>query len=396
MSTTSPARSGAPDRASRITEGDCDLDAFAALLQAETDLAQYPYADRAVRGVLFYGAAATEAAGDPVAREDLSDELARALSTGPGIVVFDGAFDERHGLRASTELFTAMIAEQRATGSGGGDHFAAPGANDRIWNALQKHALRDPASFARYYANDVLALVATAWLGPMYQVTSAINVVNPGGTAQSPHRDYHLGFMEPETAQRFPRHTHLLSPALTLQGAVAQVDMPVSSGPTLYLPYSQRYEPGYVAFTLPEFRDYFEANHVQLPLRAGDAVFFNPALFHAAGSNRSAGIRRMANLLQISSAFGRAMDAVDRSAILRSVYPELRALAGAGETRAVANLVAASAEGYAFPSNLDRDQPLDGMHGETQAELTRRALASGLAPEAYATELAALDERHRP
>lgn len=396
MSTTSPARSGAPDRESRITEGDCDLDAFAALLQAETDLTQYPYADRAVRGVLFYGAAATEAAGDPVAREDLSDELARALSTGPGIVVFDGAFGERHGLRASTELFTAMIAEQRATGSGGGDHFAAPGANDRIWNALQKHALRDPASFARYYANDVLALVATAWLGPMYQVTSAINVVNPGGTAQSPHRDYHLGFMEPETAQRFPRHTHLLSPALTLQGAVAQVDMPVSSGPTLYLPYSQRYEPGYVAFTLPEFRDYFEANHVQLPLRAGDAVFFNPALFHAAGSNRSAGIRRMANLLQISSAFGRAMDAVDRSAILRSVYPELRALAGAGETRAVANLVAASAEGYAFPSNLDRDQPLDGMHGETQAELTRRALASGLAPEAYATELAALDERHRP
>ena len=396
MSTTSPPRSGAPDRESRITEGDCDLDAFAALLQAETDLAQYPYADRAVRGVLFYGAAATEAAGDPVAREDLSDELARALSTGPGIVVFDGAFDERHGLRASTELFTAMIAEQRATGSGGGDHFAAPGANDRIWNALQKHALRDPASFARYYANDVLALVATAWLGPMYQVTSAINVVNPGGTAQSPHRDYHLGFMEPETAQRFPRHTHLLSPALTLQGAVAQVDMPVSSGPTLYLPYSQRYEPGYVAFTLPEFRDYFEANHVQLPLRAGDAVFFNPALFHAAGSNRSAGIRRMANLLQISSAFGRAMDAVDRSAILRSVYPQLQALDAAGETRAVANLVAASAEGYAFPSNLDRDQPLDGMHGETQAELTFRALASGLAPEAYATELAALDERHRP
>lgn len=396
MSTTFPPRTGAPDHAGRITEADCDLDAFTALLETDTDLALYPYADRAVRGVLFYGAAAADAAADPDAREDLSDELARALLTGPGIVVFDGAFDEQHGLRASTELFTDMIAEQRATGSGGGDHFAAPGANDRIWNALQKHALRDPASFARYYANDVLALVATAWLGPMYQVTSAINVVNPGGTAQSPHRDYHLGFMEPETAKRFRRHTHLLSPALTLQGAVAQVDMPVSSGPTLYLPYSQRYEPGYLAFNLPDFRDYFEANHVQLPLRAGDAVFFNPALFHAAGTNRSTGIRRMANLLQISSAFGRAMDVVDRSAILRSIYPQLQALSAADEARAVDNLVAASAEGYAFPSNLDRDQPVGGMHGETQAELTRRALASGLAPEAFAAELAALDERHRP
>ncbi|MBS4104539.1 phytanoyl-CoA dioxygenase family protein, partial [Tsukamurella paurometabola] len=162
------------------------------------------------------------------------------------------------------------------------------------------------------------------------------------------------------------------------------------------LPYSQRYEPGYLAFNLPEFRDYFAANHVQLPLRAGDAVFFNPALFHAAGSNRSTGIRRMANLLQISSAFGRAMDAVDRSAILRAVYPKLQALAAAGEARAVENLVAASAEGYAFPSNLDRDQPLGGMHGETQAELTRRALDAGLAPAAFAAELAALDERHRP
>lgn len=396
MSTTSPPRTAARDRAGRITEADCDLAEFTNLLETGTDLDRYPYADRAVRGVLFYGSAAADAAADPVAREELSDELARALLTGPGIVVFDGAFDDRHGLRASTDLFTAMIAEQRAAGSGGGDHFAAPGANDRIWNALSKHALRDPASFARYYANDVLALVATAWLGPMYQVTSAINVVNPGGTAQSPHRDYHLGFMEPETAKRFRRHTHLLSPALTLQGAVAQVDMPVSSGPTLYLPYSQRYEPGYLAFNLPEFRDYFEANHVQLPLRAGDAVFFNPALFHAAGSNRSAGIRRMANLLQISSAFGRAMDAVDRSAILRAVYPELQSLAATGDDRAVGNLVAASAEGYAFPSNLDLDQPLGGMHGETQAELTRRALAAGMSPESFAAELAALDERHRP
>ncbi|MBS4101974.1 phytanoyl-CoA dioxygenase, partial [Tsukamurella paurometabola] len=113
MSTTSPPRTGAADRAGRIAETDCDLDAFTALLEAETDLSLYPYADRAVRGVLCYGAEAAEAAADPDAREELSDELARALLTGPGIVVFDGAFDDRHGLRASTELFTAMIAEQR-------------------------------------------------------------------------------------------------------------------------------------------------------------------------------------------------------------------------------------------------------------------------------------------
>ena len=31
-----------------------------------------------------------------------------------------------------------------------------------------------------------------------------------------------------------------LSPLLTLQGAVAHVDMPLESGPTLYLPHSRR------------------------------------------------------------------------------------------------------------------------------------------------------------
>ena len=67
---------------------------------------------------------------------------------------------------------------------GGGDHFAKPGANDRIWNALEKLCLRDPAVFAAYYGNAVIALVSEAWLGPSYQITSQLNVVNPGGAAQ--------------------------------------------------------------------------------------------------------------------------------------------------------------------------------------------------------------------
>ena len=48
------------------------------------------------------------------------------------------------------------------------------------------------------------------------------------------------------------------------------------------------------------------------------AAFFNPALLHGAGHNRSADVRRMANLLQVSSAFGRAMEAVDRAAVSRA------------------------------------------------------------------------------
>ena len=173
------------------------------------------------------------------------------------------------------------------------------------------------------------------------------------------HRDYHLGFQSDEVAAQYPAHVHRLSPALTLQGAVAHCDMPVESGPTLYLPHSQKYELGYLAYRQPSFASYFVENHVQLPLEKGDAVFFNPALFHAAGSNHSADIKRMANLLQVSSAFGRAMESIDRARMIDAVYPTLLRLT---DPAAVENVIAATAEGYAFPTNLDRDQPIGGWH----------------------------------
>src|ERR1700752_2850975 len=111
--------------------------------------------------------------------------------------------------------------------------------------ALQSALIR---AFADYYANDALAVVCQAWLGPRYQVTSQVNVVNPGGKQQVPHRDYHLGFVPDEHLVDYPAHLHRTSPVLTLQGAVAHCDMPVESGPTMLLPFSQRFEGGYIAF----------------------------------------------------------------------------------------------------------------------------------------------------
>ncbi|MER5748397.1 phytanoyl-CoA dioxygenase family protein [Streptomyces sp. NPDC002088] len=355
-----------------LSAQDCDLGAFRALAERTTDLAAYPYASAVERNVLVYDSERLRRAGD---RREVQAELVRALDEGPGIVVFRGAFAEPAVVDRATAVFEALIAEQRASGAGGGDHFARPGANDRVWNALEKAALYDAEVFADYYANDVLALVSAAWLGPGYQVTSQVNVVNPGGTAQTVHRDYHLGFLTDEAAAAYPAHVHRLSPVLTLQGAVAHCDMPVASGPTMYLPFSQRYEPGYLAWRRPEFQAYFEAHHVQLPLAKGDAAFFNPALFHAAGTNRTADVRRMANLLQVSSAFGRAMETVDREAVANAVFPVLlrRRTQGVGEEW-LENVIAASAEGYPFPTNLDSDPPVDGLAPPSQADVLRRAV----------------------
>jgi ectoine hydroxylase-related dioxygenase (phytanoyl-CoA dioxygenase family) len=162
---------------------------------------------------------------------------------------------------------------------------------------------------------------------------------------------------------------------LTLQGAVAHCDMPVETGPTLYLPFSQTYELGYLAWRQPHFIAYFDKHRIQLPLAKGDAVFFSPALFHAAGSNRTSDVKRMANLLQISSAYGRAMESVDRTRMSRALYPALLELGAELRPQECANAVAACAEGYSFPTNLDRDPPLHGLAPETQAQLMLKALS---------------------
>lgn len=384
-------------RADRLRAQDCDIDRFREMVARETSSADYANASEVVENVLFYDSGALlERSLDRSVRADIQDELSDALLNGPGIVVFRRAFTDANALTETTELFRDIIRRQRREGTASGDHFAKPGANDRIWSALAKLALARPDLFARYYSNEVLALISEAWLGPMYQVTSAINVVNPGGAAQNPHRDYHLGFMSTDTAARFRAQVHRLSPALTLQGAVAHCDMPIESGPTMYLPYSQQFEAGYLAFNLPEFREYFAQNYIQLPLREGDAVFFNPALFHAAGHNTSTDIYRMANLLQVSSAFGRALDSVDRDAMCLALYPELLDWTEQGRDREVSAVIAACAEGYAFPSNLDLDQPIGGLAGETQAELVHRALAARMDPGAFGDAVAALTARHRP
>ncbi len=359
-----------------LSAADCSLDDLIAITEVGTSLSDYPWAAQVVNDVLLYSAPALRLTmADAKGRRGLQDELIRALTDGPGIVVFSGAFPDTDIVDAVSGVFDDIIDEQRCAGSALGDHFGTPGANDRIWNSLAKLAERAPDLFVQYYANDVIALVSQAWLGPSYQMTAQVNVVNPGGAAQQVHRDYHLGSQPDDVAERFPMHVHAMSPTLTLQGVIAHTDMPIESGPTIYVPHSQKYVPGYLAWRLPEFREHAEHHHVQLPLFKGDAVFFNPALFHAAGNNSTRTMRRMANLLQVSSAFGRAMESIDRCGLVLSIYDDLlKVRAEARDLRAVENVIAASAEGYAFPTNLDLDSPVGVLAPVTQASLLGQAL----------------------
>ncbi len=186
-----------------------------------------------------------------------------------------------------------------------------------------------------------------------------------------------------------------MSAHLTLQGAVAHSDMPIESGPTKLLPFSQSYLHGYMAVHLPEFRTYFEDNYVQLPLEKGDLLFFNPATFHGAGENITNNIQRFANLMQVGSPYGRSIEIVDRLRISKEIYPVLKSSVAALTAREIDNVVAATAEGYPFPANLDIDSPLTGMAPPSQQDVMRKALSENWPVAQFNAELDAQAGRKR-
>lgn len=375
-----------------------DIDAFRTEIDRELTSDLVPNAAGIEKNVPIYeGTAARRMLADPLQRSALMEEWSRVMGDLSGVVVVKGVYPDLDVIDRATKLFEQIIAAEKSGAAGGGDHFAAAGSNDRIWNALQKLAEADPETFALYHARPEIDAVAEAWLGPGYQMTAQVNLVRPGGAAQTAHRDYHLGFMPSERAVAYPARCHHLSPVLTLQGGIAHVDAPLEAGPTKLLPFSQGYGPGYLAYEQDEFRALFEDRAVQIPLEKGDTLFFNPALFHAAGDNRSEDVNRMVNLVQISSAFGRAMETVDRVGMSKAVYPALMGLLKGNRLnwdQAKAS-IAATAEGYAFPTNLDRDPPIGGLAPETQAELFERALENGMSPTDFNAALDAQAERRQ-
>lgn len=370
-----------------LNPGDCDLAAFDRLTAQTLRPDQVPLAAEIIRNVPVYDMAGVELA-DPDLRRPLQTEWATGMLHGTGIVVLRKAYTDTGPIDRATVIFRDLIAAQ----SGGADHFAAGGANDRVWNSLQKLCLADPETFVAYHGNPTMDAVCEAWLGPDYQMTAQVNQVRPGGAAQTAHRDYHMGFKTADQAARFPGHVHELSATLTLQGAIAHIDMSVESGPTKLLPFSQTFRPGFLAYHIPAFRDLFEERAVQIPLSKGDCLFFNPALFHAAGANHTGDVMRLVNLLQVSSAFGRAMETIDRDAMCRAVYPALAGMSP-GPSRNAA--IAACAEGYPFPTNMDTDPPVGGLAPESQAGVLRRALAEGWTADAFGTALTAQTAKRR-
>ena len=105
----------------------------------------------------------------------------------------------------------------------------------------------------------------------------------------------------------------------------------------------------------------------------------------------------MANLLQISSSFGRAMESVDRQRMCRTLYPVLNRLTATGKLSLTErdHVIASCAEGYSFPTNLDRDPPIEGLAPQTQQALMREACDKKWSEQKFTAALIAQSNRRK-
>ena len=356
-----------------FSQSDIDYDDLAKICSQKTLQEDYPFADSVSNNVVIYDANYLESfIGDSENELRLKTELHQVLEGGPGVFVIRNLY--RHdAIDQSNNIFEKIVESEGNTSN---DHFAS-GTNTRIWNAFQKVALEDPNAFISYYSNNLLKLVAESWCGPNSQMTAQVNIVRPGGEMQKPHRDYHLGFQENQVVELFPISAHRLSNYLTLQGGVAHTDMPLASGPTMVLPYSQQYELGYLAWRDNACTDFFNDNAVQNQMNKGDGIFFNPALLHGAGSNTTKDFHRIGNLLQISSPFGKTMERIDYLKIINRIYPLLleHSINKTLSEKLIENVLVCATDGYAFPTNLDNDKNSNSkLQGMTMFELTKQSL----------------------
>ncbi|TWX64358.1 phytanoyl-CoA dioxygenase [Colwellia demingiae] len=354
-------------------EQQLNISIFNELCQQKNEENTYPLAQSIENSIPIYTGKDLRLSFKSDMTQDYKNEFTHIFKEGPGVIVIKDFFNNKNDIDHMSHIFDELLKQQ---GKGAGDHFAKDGKNGRIWNVFEKSAMYDSSSFIQYYKNPLLQMVAQSWLGPNYQVTTQLNVIYPQGKAQQPHRDFHLGFQENEEIKRYPLHMQKMSQYLTLQGGIAHVDIPLDAGPTQLLPFSHQYDLGYLAWRDPLFIEYFKEHYVQLPLNKGDALFFNPALFHAGGENKTTNINRNVNLIQVSSAFSKPMETVDLYKIVLNIYPELLDLYQKNLLSGLAldSILTASCDAYSFPTNLDTDSPIGSLAPKTVKELTLEAL----------------------
>ena len=90
-------------------------------------------------------------------RLSLLSEWAYIFSQSSGVLVLENTYDDCSSIDEATKIYEKIIIEEKEKNIGGSDHYAKPGANDRIWNSLQKLCEKNPLVFAKYFGNEIIS-----------------------------------------------------------------------------------------------------------------------------------------------------------------------------------------------------------------------------------------------
>ena len=228
------------------------------------------------------------------------------------------------------------------------NNLTVPNSNKRLYGSLNKLAEENPDDFVEYYSNEWLHKGSQAWLGPIYQIISEVNVVVSNEGSQMGHRDYPLGFYSKVLMDSVPSKFAISSQFFSLQAVVIHHDTPIEMGPTRFLFGSQKEQDGYTAFRDKDFQERFKKESIQIPLKKGDLLFYSPATFHGAGANIS-GVRRLVNLFQISCAFLKPLAHLNFVELINHVYPALLKITDSEKVERVCRVITDS---WPFPTNF--------------------------------------------
>ena len=194
-----------PRRRSCLAEAeDCRLSDLLAVLDEQTRLEDYPHASRVEQQVLVYDSTAVRP-GWPTGRGAARSRprsrgrsrAARASSSSPGLRRRERARPHDRGLQPDDRRPAQPRRRGRRPLRQAGSQ--RPGLErPREAGGHRPRGLRRLLRQRRGAGSHRLA-------GPG-QVTSQVNVVNPGGEGQTVHRDYHLGFQSDEVCADYPAH----------------------------------------------------------------------------------------------------------------------------------------------------------------------------------------------
>ena len=118
-----------------LSPQDCNLEQFTQQVERQLIAQDVPQAHDIQSNVPIYDINRLDLTGDTQALRATWTDVLRNTA---GALALKNAYGDTSCIDAATVIYDQIIADEKAASGGKADHFAAAGANDRIWNSAQK------------------------------------------------------------------------------------------------------------------------------------------------------------------------------------------------------------------------------------------------------------------